>query len=357
MNLSITLWPFLVSLLIAVISIPVIIKVADLKHLMDEPDEDRKLHKTRTPTLGGIAIFAGTVFAHSAFTDYLRADDVRFMTSSIILLFFAGIKDDIIALSPLKKLAVQIFCALLITTLGKLHLTSMWGMFAVNEISPITGIAITVFIIVGLINAFNLIDGTNGLAGSLGLLASLSFGTWFALTGAQGLSILAFSLSGGLLGFLFFNFRNAKIFMGDTGSMLLGFIVSILAIKFIENSRMPGLDSSPLYIKAAPGVAVAVVLIPLLDMTRVFFMRILKKRSPFSADRLHIHHILQDLGLSHAQVALVLLSYAIMMIVFALYFREMRSLDLCLLLVLISAVLSAGVGLYRRKLWKQKNGK
>ncbi|UYL08288.1 undecaprenyl/decaprenyl-phosphate alpha-N-acetylglucosaminyl 1-phosphate transferase [Bdellovibrio sp. SKB1291214] len=349
MNLSVTLWPFLVSMLIAIISIPVIIKVADLKHLMDEPDEDRKFHKTRTPTLGGIAIFAGTVFAYSAFTDYLKTDDIRFMTSAIILLFFAGIKDDIIALSPIKKLSVQVVCAILVTTLGNLKLTSFWGMFGLNEIPPIMGVLITVLVIVSLINAFNLIDGINGLAGSLGLLASLSFGIWFALTGAHGLSILAFALGGSLLGFLFFNFCNAKIFMGDTGSMLLGFIVSILAIKFIENSRTPGFETSPFYIKAAPGIAVAIVLIPLLDMTRVFFLRIIKKRSPFSADRRHIHHILQDLGMSHLQVTLSLLAYAILMIAMALYLREWRSLELSILLMGISIILTGIVSLVLKK--------
>ena len=206
------LGPFLTSLFIAAFSIPVIIRVAALKHLMDEPDQERKLHSIKTPTLGGIAIFAGTLFAFSAFTDYFQSAEITFMIPALILLFFAGIKDDILLLSPWKKLGVQVICAILLTAFGHLRLTSLWGMFEINEISPLTGSFLTILLIVALINAFNLIDGVNGLAAGLGLITSVFLGTWFDLTGAQAQAILAFSLAGALLGFLFFNFKNAKIF-------------------------------------------------------------------------------------------------------------------------------------------------
>lgn len=339
----------MVSLLIAIISIPSIIKVADLKHLMDEPDADRKLHSSRTPTLGGIAIFAGTVFSFSFFNDYIAiANEIRFMTSGLILLFFAGIKDDILLLTPMKKLAVQMICALLITVMGQLYLTSLWGMFGVTEISPLLGILVTFVIIVSLINAFNLIDGINGLAGGLGLIASLFFGSWFYLTNAASLSILSFALAGALLGFLFFNFHRGKIFMGDTGSMLIGFIISILAIKFIENNRVPGIEESPYYIKAAPGVAVAVVMIPLFDMSRVFFQRILKGKHPFSADRRHIHHMLLDIGFSHTQISLMLYIVSIILIICGLILRELRSMSLVTVLFALCTLLSLIVFIFKR---------
>ncbi|WP_415062055.1 glycosyltransferase family 4 protein [Bdellovibrio sp.] len=328
-----TFWPFIVSLLFSAFSIPIIIKVAAIKHLMDEPDSNRKVHSQKTPTLGGVAIFAGTIFAYSAFSDYVNASDIKFMNSALILLFFAGIKDDILLLSPLKKLGVQLICALLITVFGSLRITSLWGMLGITDISPLTGIAITFLFVVALINAFNLIDGVNGLAGGLGLISALFFGSWFALTGAASLSILAFSLSGALVGFLIFNFKHGKIFMGDTGSMMIGFIISILVIKFIENNRLPGVENSSFYIKAAPAVALSAILIPLLDMTRVFFNRIIHKKSPFAADRNHIHHILLDLSLSHIHISLLLYLFSFVFIGIGLYLKELRSLSAILILV------------------------
>lgn len=341
--------PFFISLLIAVISIPAIIKVAKIKHLMDEPDEDRKFHSDRTPTLGGIAIFAGTVFSFSFFSDYLAASsEIKYMTSALILLFFAGIKDDILLLTPMKKLAVQTICALLITLMGNLYFTSLWGMFEIWDIAPWLGVLITTVVIVAIINSFNLIDGVNGLSGGLGLIACTFFGSWFYLTGANSLSILSFALAGSLLGFLFFNFHRGKIFMGDTGSMLIGFIISILAIKFIENNRIPGVESSSFYVKAAPGVAIGVILIPLVDMLRLFFQRLINRRHPFSADRRHIHHILLDLGFSHTAVSLSLYFTSIIFIGVSLYLRHLRSMQLVLILTGLSLTLTAIAILLKR---------
>lgn len=338
-----SLWPLIFSFAIAFVSIPVIIRVADLKHLMDEPDEDRKFHSTKTPTLGGVAIFAGTSIIFSFFSDLIGHTEIRFMTPAIILLFLAGIKDDILVLSASKKLAVQCVCAFLITVFGQLHLTSLWGMFGLNEISPILGMIITFLIVVSLINAFNLIDGINGLAASLGILASLFFGVWFLLTEAETLSCLAFSLAGSLMGFLYYNWGKAKIFMGDTGSMLIGFIISILAIKFVENNRLQGMEQSVYYIKAAPAVAIAVVFMPLLDMARIILLRTLQKRSPFSADRNHIHHLLVDRRMSHAQAVLVILGFSILIIGISIILRNLRSIEVVSILLLFGLLISASL--------------
>lgn len=345
-----TLLPLLVALTIALIMIPAIIRIAAEKHLMDAPDSGRKTHANLTPTLGGVAIFAGTVFSFSFFNDYLAtSSEIKFMTSAIILLFFAGIQDDILLLSPFKKLTIQMICALLITLMGKLYLTNLWGMLGITEISPILGIAITFIVIVALINAFNLIDGVNGLAGGLGLIGSTFFGIWFYLTDAYSLSVLSFALAGALLGFLFFNFHRGKIFMGDTGSMLIGFIISILAIKFIENNRVPGIEESEFYIKAAPGVAVAVVLVPLFDMSRVFFQRIAKGKHPFTADRRHIHHMLMDIGWSHTQIALSLYVTSLLLICVSILLKELRSMVVITVLIGICSILTYVI-FFRKKL-------
>ncbi len=342
-------WPAFVGLIISAFSIPVIIRVADEKHLMDEPDGNRKIHTARTPTLGGISIFAGTIFAYSTFSDYLRATDIKFMIPGLILLFFAGVKDDILTLSAWKKLLVQMVCSFLIVTLGDLRLTSLWGMFGFGEIPVYVGIAITFVLMVGLINAFNLIDGVNGLAGSLGLVASVTFGAWFYLVGEPTYAILSFALAGSLMGFLYYNFHSGRIFMGDTGSMVVGFIIAILTIRFVEFNRQIVNSDSSLFIKAAPAFAIGTVLIPLFDMVRLFFQRILANQSPFTADRRHIHHILLDLGMRHKAVTGFLTSLAIVYIVLAYLLRDLRSLDLTVLLCLFNGLITIGLTLLRRK--------
>ncbi len=322
--LSLALVPFIVSLLISALSIPVIIRVANLKNLTDEPDEGRKLHKIITPTLGGVAIFAGALVSFSAVYDLHGFNDLRFITPALIILFFAGIKDDLLVLAPGKKLAVQVGCAALITYLGNLRITSLWGIMALQEIPFWFGVLITVFLIIALINAFNLIDGINGLAGTLGLLASLSFGAWFALNNFGSLTILSFSLAGALVGFLIYNYNRAKIFMGDTGSMAVGFIIAIIAIRFIEANRV-NLDALRYPIVNAPAVAFAVLAIPIFDMIRVFLLRLSQKRSPFSADRNHIHHYFVDNGFSHAKSTGILFWINVSCIIIALPLTQFRS--------------------------------
>lgn len=316
--------PFLVSLLISAISIPVIIRVANLKNLTDDPDEFRKLHKTNTPTLGGIAIFAGALVSFSALYDLHGFNDLRFITPALVILFFAGVKDDLLVLAAGKKFLIQIGCAVLITYLGNLRITSLWGIMTFQDIPFWPGVFITVFLIIALINAFNLIDGINGLAGTLGLLASVYFGSWFAMNGFGSLTILSFSLAGALLGFLFFNYNRAKIFMGDTGSMAVGFIIAILAIRFIEANRLQ-ITTLKYPIINAPAMAFAVLSIPLFDMIRVFLLRLSKKRSPFSADRNHIHHYFVDSGFSHAKSTGILFWINISCILIAMPLSQIRS--------------------------------
>lgn len=355
--LGITLLPFLISLILSAFSIPVIIRVANLKNLTDDPDEIRKLHKSSIPTLGGIAIFAGALVAFSSLYDLHGFQDLRFITPALVILFFAGVKDDLLILAPLKKLLIQIGCALLITILGNLRLTSLWGIMTIQEVPYWPGVLITVVMIVGLINAYNLIDGINGLAGSLGLLASLFFGTWFAASGFGSLAILSFSLAGALLGFLFFNFNNAKIFMGDTGSMAVGFIISILAIRFVEANRIQ-LSTLEYPIINAPAVAFAVLSIPLFDMVRVFSYRLMKKRSPFQADRNHIHHHFVDCGFSHAKATSILFAINISCISIAYPLNQMRSAwGVLILLGYLSLLYFVGLRVFSKKRGLQKLSK
>lgn len=309
--------------------IPAIIKIAELKNLFDETDLMTQVRTT--PTLGGIAIFFGLIISFSFFKDYLNLSDVKYLVPTLIFIFFTGVKDDILILTPLKKLISQFICAFTVVIFGGLRINSFYGILGIQELPVLFSIVFTIFLIIGIINCYNLIDGSDGLAASLGLLSSVSFGLWFLLTENWTLSFLSFSLTGSLIGFLYYNWQPAKIFMGDTGAMLIGFVISILAIQFTELNKLQEVyhlqtaTTGKYWIYASASVAVSVIAIPLFDMIRVFVIRLLEKRSPFKSDRNHIHHILKDLGFSHRKIAVTLFLWNLFIIIVCVYLKNMKS--------------------------------
>jgi UDP-N-acetylmuramyl pentapeptide phosphotransferase/UDP-N-acetylglucosamine-1-phosphate transferase len=224
---------FVVSLFITITAIPVIINISRLKDLMAEI-KSRSSHKKLTPTLGGVAIFAATLITYFIWDNPKEGHDLHLTISAIIILFFLGIKDDILILSPKKKLLIQIAASLLVISLGNLRISNLYGLLGFTNLSYNVGLLITIFIFISLINAINLIDGIDGLAGSVGLFASLVFAYSFYKLGLYAQSTLAIALSGSLIGFLRYNWSTKnKIFMGDTGSLIVGFLLSYFAIKYV----------------------------------------------------------------------------------------------------------------------------
>lgn len=323
---------FLLALVITWVVIPSVIRVAELKHLFDEPDNHRKTHIRKTPTLGGVAIFAGLIISFSLVQELSNLFDIKYMTPALMILFFAGVKDDVIELTPSKKFLVQFLSAFLIAYLGNIKISSFYGMFGLQEIPFVASVIFTILVIVTIINCYNLIDGIDGLAGSQGLLAAITFGTWFVLTGHWSLAFLSFALAGSLVGFLLFNWHPAKIFMGDTGAMLIGFVLSMLAIHFIELNKA-NIVAVQYWIHASPTVAIGIMALPIFDMLRVFGVRVMQRRSPFKADRTHMHHILMDLGLTHRQISSVLLAWGALVIAVCITFRDFKSSDLLFVLI------------------------
>lgn len=344
--LYLVLSTFVVAFVVAVVVIPVIIRVAELKHLFDEPDQNRKKHVRKTPTLGGVAIFAGLIISFSAFKDYLSLTDVKYLIPALIIIFFAGIKDDILVLTPFKKFFAQFISAFLIVALGNIKINSFYGMFGLQEMPAIAAVIFTMLVIVTIINCYNLIDGVDGLAGSQGMVSALTFGGWFIVTEHWSLALLSFALAGALFGFLFFNWSPARIFMGDTGAMLVGFILSVLAIHFIELNKALTINSE-YWVHASTSVAIGIMAIPLFDMLRVFGLRVLKRKSPFHPDRTHIHHLLIDLGLSHRQVSTVLLIWSVLVVAICFLLKDIKSSYMLLVLIGIVFLPSMALLYYR----------
>lgn len=314
---------FLTSFSICFYAVPPIIKVAKLKNLYDEPTE-RKKHGVKIPTLGGIAIFAGSIFSICFWSNQSQIQELQYIIAALILMFFMGIKDDIVNLVAYKKLAIQTLCAIILVLFADIKLSSFYGVFSVYNISDFISVPLSILVIIFITNSINLIDGIDTLAANTGIIANTFFGTWFYLTQNYHYSILSFSMLGSLLAFLYFNKSPAKIFMGDTGSLILGMLLSIFAIKFIELNRIYYGDST-FKILSAPSVAIAVLIIPIFDTLRVFTLRIFQGRSPLSPDREHIHHILTDLGYSHIKTSLMLSILNILCIVFTVLFMSYNS--------------------------------
>jgi UDP-GlcNAc:undecaprenyl-phosphate GlcNAc-1-phosphate transferase len=342
------LYAFLNAFCISFIAIPSIIRIAEIKHLFDEPDS-RKHHKNSTPTLGGVAIFAGLIFSLTFWSDQHAILELQYIIASVILLFFIGIKDDLFNLVHYKKLLGQLIASFILVHWADIRINTFYGMFGIWNLSIEYSYILSVFTIVVITNSFNLIDGIDGLAASVGILSSCVFGLWFYSAGIDQYAILASCLAGSLLGFLYFNKSPAKIFMGDTGSLIVGVILSILAIKFIEMNRV--LDPNhPNKIFSVPVVTLAILVIPLFDTLRVFTLRILQGRSPLSADRNHVHHLLLSLGFSHMKATLSLLTFNLFILTFVYRYQKTRGEILLFgLLFFCIAISSILANLVRRK--------
>lgn len=333
------------AFVITFMAIPSIIRVSIIKNLFDEPGE-RKSHAASIPTLGGLAIFAGVVFSYtfwSAGYDYTAS---QYIIAAIIIMFFIGIKDDIIELSAMKKLYGQILAAIVIVLFANIRITSLCGVFGIYQVPYWFSMIFTIFLILVIINAYNLIDGIDGLAGGIGAIASFTFGLWFYNYNDWSLCILSFALFSALLAFLVYNFSPANIFMGDTGSLVVGIILAVLTVNFVELS----FDSAPFQFpfRSSPAMAIAILIYPLTDTLRVFIVRVMKGHSPFHADRQHLHHFLLDMGLSHREVSITLYLVNIGFILLALSLRNISSL--VLLFILLGMAFLLGLAPYFLKL-------
>lgn len=297
---------FLVACFVSVVAIPVVIKISELKSLMEKPGE-RRSHTTPTPTFGGIAIFAAILIGYFLWPSIDQTDIYRTNLSIVgmTVLFFVGIKDDLVGIDPAKKLLFQILAAIILIFFGELRIDYLYGIMGFHHITEVVSILLTCFIFITLTNAINLIDGIDGLAGGIATIASGTFGGWFLLTNHFTMACLAFTLAGALIGFLRFNFsKTSKIFMGNTGSLIIGFMLAFFAVRFVNLNASYRYEPTAFF--NAPIVAIVILIVPIFDTLRVFLVRILAGRSPFSADRNHMHHILLDNGLSHLNATIIL---------------------------------------------------
>ncbi len=334
---------FLTAFLITYFAIPSIIKIALEKNLVDEPGE-RRSHTKRVPTLGGLGIFAGLIFSTTFWIPFDFATDpshayIQYVLCAFIVIFLIGAKDDIIPLSPIKKMGGQVLAAFILVWFADIKLTSLYGILGITSIPDLVAIPLSVFTIIVIINALNLIDGINGLSGTVGFIICGTFGVWFYKMGRLDLAVLSAAMMGSLVAFLRYNLES-EIFMGDTGSLLIGLTSSVLALSFIKENVTYINEFS---VQSAPAVAIGILIIPLFDTLRVFTLRVLKGKSPFNPDRTHIHHILLDSGLTHIQATIVLGAFNLLFIALVFELQWIGTLELMCLVLGIAILLTAFV--------------
>lgn len=318
---------FVISLVLGWIIIPNIVLISKRKRLFDKID-DRKEARSPIPRLGGLAFFPVSMFSFAFMLgmrylyDYENPTNLEgdllmtfmFVMAGLVMVFFVGLADDLVEVSYRIKFLAQIFCASMLTLAG-LYIDSFQGLFGIHEIPDFIGIAFTIGFTVFTINAFNLIDGVNGLCSGMSIVALVILGSWFLYIENFVYSMFAFSMVGVVLAFFYYNIkgRRLQIFMGDTGSLTLGFIIIFLALKFVD---APNMDTTIIGDYYHPintiSLLAGLLFIPLFDTFRVFIERIRKGLAPFSPDRTHIHHKLLDMGYTHIQSTLILISAQIL---------------------------------------------
>lgn len=326
---------FLTSFLVSWVAIPSIIKVANEKSLFDRPSEDRKIHKKNIPNLGGVAIFLGFYFSSLMFRVLCDSVELSALCAASVLLFFVALKDDLISTPPKTRLFYQFIIAIIIILVGQVYFSHVPFFESESILAKIINMIATLIFIVAMINAVNFIDGIDGLAGSISLFIFVFFGFIFYQYGEYSYAFIALALAGGTLGFLLFNIHPAKIFMGDIGSMLLGVFMAVFAIKL---SNMEPLRLGFLPVKNPTNLALALLIVPIMDMISVIIIRLSLKLSPFKADKRHTHHRLLALGMSHHAVTLTLLAFNISIVTVSFLLGFLNSMVSMLIIVTISCL-------------------
>jgi UDP-GlcNAc:undecaprenyl-phosphate/decaprenyl-phosphate GlcNAc-1-phosphate transferase len=306
-----SLYIFIIALFTAMIMVPYLQRWAIDTGAVDIPDE-RKVHKRAIPRIGGVAICMAWLFSLLVYVDMTR--EVRGILAGSLIIFFTGFIDDLYGLSPKKKFIGQIIACIITITVGHITISTLGNLFGFGTlmVPELLTVPFTILAVVGIVNAFNLMDGLDGLAGGISTIALTALLILGYLTGSYLMISLCAALLGGVLGFLKYNIHPARIFMGDTGSLLVGFVIAFLAVLLTQSA---GSQVQPL-------IPVLILGLPIADTIRVMGCRMLKRKSPFSPDKTHVHHRFLDLGLDHRRTVTIIYGLSLIMAGFAILCRS-----------------------------------
>ena len=311
----------LVSFALGLISMPLVIRMAKTKGFVVRPNK-RMSHTGEIPNIGGLNICFSFMLTYLLF-EYDQLNQSQFFLIGLFAIMAVGFTDDVLVLTPVAKLLGEALAGIALIGFADLRITHLHGLFGITEIGVIPSYLISLFVLIAIINAVNLIDGIDGLASGLGILYCLFFAVYFGLVGDINWAVLAVCMIGSLAVFFIYNVfgHREKIFMGDSGSLLLGYLLTAFVFHFCEINAYTQVPEV-FHMSAAPAVAICVLTIPIFDTIRVSLTRIKQHRSPFKPDKNHIHHLLLRTGLNHIQTTCVLLSLSLLFIGLAVLGRN-----------------------------------
>lgn len=330
-----------VAILATAYLVPKIISIVKFKKLMDDPNA-RSSHKIATPSLGGMAFFIILIISMYFNHSYDTFGVATSFYPAITILFFLGLKDDLVVLSPRTKLIGQICSCLFILANVKFKIISFHGFFGINEVDPWVGFAIGLVLMLAIINAFNLIDGIDGLASSIGIVAFSGFAIVFFMAHRYFFCLTSVTMVGILIGFLFFNLSTKnKIFMGDTGSMLLGFMLGVMSVRFLSLDQ-ESINRIPFNAIDIPIVIISFLIVPLFDTGRVFTIRLMNGKGVFSPDRNHLHHVLVDAyKISHRRASFYIANVNIIAVVVFSLVLKLSNIYVASAIIILSIIAAA----------------
>jgi len=343
---------FILALALTMVAIPWVLMMAQHWKLLDEPDNERKLHARATPALGGIGIMIGFLVSMMVIQGMEQYFKMGVLAICMVILTLVGLRDDLFLMKAQHKFLWQLAVALIFAGLMSHWNYSLRGFLGLQELPFAVGFALCVSSLIFFTNAYNLIDGVDGLAGTIGLWIALNMGLVSFLAGDRVFALLALAVAGSLTGFLRYNFAPAKIFMGDTGSLTIGFMLTVFALRFLTRDyyRLEP-ELLPLY-QFAPLIVLSYLIIPIYDTLRVIIVRVLRRTSPFMAGRDHIHHELLMFGLNHKMTTIYFGFVNVLISLTALYMAYTFVRPWVILLtILLMCVLLLPTGGQKRSIW------
>ena len=341
-TLFFTFSTFLLAFSLTWYFIPKVLWVTKEKQLVKEINH-RSSHKIEVPSFGGVAFFLVLILIISILQSLRTAETGNHLIIGLTFLFMAGLKDDLVVSTAKLKLFSQIFAAGFIIFSPELQLADLHGFLGINEIPLLVGYGLKLIIVVALINAYNLIDGIDGLAGIAGIVICSSFAVVFYVISEPYFVLLSVTVVGILAAFLRYNFSRGhrKIFMGDAGSLTVGFLIAFLSLKILVRSESPILLEEGFIPGNRILFVLAILFLPVFDTLRVIVIRLLHGKSPFEADRNHLHHVLLDYRLTHKQASLVLGAINILVILlFISLSKILSSIGLMLIMLLVFTLIA-----------------
>lgn len=354
-RLNLAIIAFIISFFASLAVYPFLLKFAKRHNIVDNPNA-RKLQRKPVPVFGGPVVWVGFMAGFAFLIVYVHSYNMILAAAAMTLLLIVGIIDDNYNLSPALRFLIEVGVVWAVMAIGKRYVDDFHGLWGIDEISIYVSIPLSLIAGVGIINAINLMDGVDGLSSGFGIFSTLIFAAFQYKAGSYSTAYLAVAVAGALMPFFLHNVfgRKSKMFIGDGGTLMLGTVLTILVFNILYHKAY-GSKFVPYNVGLIP-FALSVMAMPVFDTVRVMGMRIIRRQSPFNADKTHLHHLFIDMKFSHIGTTVAILTLnALIVAIWFLSWKLGASIDLQLYIVIFFGLLFT-FGLYKFMRWHEKRG-